>query len=306
MLGRPSIVELISSDLLLELEGVNALVSRADDEYKSFLIDGRRIDAPKLDLKYVQSWVLDFVRAETPKLPSHVMAYEPGCNIVANAEAHRRNAHILCMDIKSFFYSCSVQKVRLFFSGLNFGLSSEDIDALVALTTHSGSLPMGSPCSPAIANRIMLPVDAKIISALGASCVYTRYADDITVSSVNRIESGTVVKAVSEILDWYGFTLNQKKTRCMGRGDARRVTGVYIEPDGSLSIGSKRKRRLNGMIYSFLVHGVGSASEILGMLNFARLIDPCYVSDLILKYASYGAAREYGGLISALKHAVDT
>lgn len=299
---RPSIVDKICRDLLLEREDLERLIENVGSEYKSFMVGERRIDAPKLDLKYVQSWILDYVRAETPELPAFVAAYEPGCSIVANAKAHCGNAHVLCMDIRGFFRSCSSDIVRSFFTAMNVGLSEQDTNILTMLSTHNGSLPMGSPCSPAIANRIMLPIDYELISALGGSRVYTRYSDDITLSSASRLDVAAIVDTASEILGAYGFEINPKKIRCVGRGDARKVTGVYITPDGFLSIGSRRKREINTMVYRFLMYGEGSAAKILGMLDFARSVEPRYVTNLIIKYAMYGRAAECGGVISALKY----
>lgn len=302
-----SIVDALCRDLMLEREHLEELLSNPSDCYKSFVLGGRRIDAPRLDLKYVQRWILDFVRAETAELPSFVTAYESGRSVVANAELHRENQHILVMDIKHFFRSCTKDKVAAFFAGMRLrALSSElttsDVLILTKLVTHKGSLPMGSPSSPAIANRIMAPVDRELISELGGGFTYSRYSDDICVSSADFIDVASVVRLVREALIRYGFEVNNKKVRCMGCGDARRVTGIYIEPDGTLSIGAKRKRELNAMIYRFLVHGEGNASVIRGHIDFARSVNPAYVTDLLLKYENYGVAAKFGGVMGALVH----
>lgn len=304
-----SIVDQLCRDLLLERSDLDVLVANVDSQYKSFHAGGRRIDAPKLGLKYVQCWILDFVRAETSEPPRFVTAYESGRGIVHNAEFHRRNSHLLVMDIRHFFRSCTEGKVRSFYEHMSVGegsarkiLRDSEVQTLTSLSVHRGSLPMGSPCSPVIANRIMEPVDSELMSGLGPHYAYSRYSDDICVSSKERIDVGHVLRITRHVLESHGFRLNDKKVRCMGRGDARRVTGVFIMPDGTLSIGSKRKGELNRKLYQFLVHGDGDASEIRGILDFARSVNPRYVTELLLKYQNYGYAAEYGGVMAALEH----
>ena len=84
-----SIVDALCRDLMLEREHLEELLSNPSDCYKSFVLGGRRIDAPRLDLKYVQRWILDFVRAETAELPSFVTAYESGRSVVANCDGYQ-------------------------------------------------------------------------------------------------------------------------------------------------------------------------------------------------------------------------
>ncbi|WP_419913485.1 reverse transcriptase domain-containing protein [Hoeflea sp.] len=56
---------------------------------------------------------------------------------------------------------------------------------------------------------------------------YTRYADDLTFSTSERIPSG-LVDMVAQVVSKYGFAINAKKTKFMGRGDRMEVTGVVI------------------------------------------------------------------------------
>ena len=305
MAKQGSIRDRLCSDLMLESEHIDEVLSSPANHYKTFVSNGRKIDAPKLELKYIQSWIYDFVRKETPKLPPFVTAYEPGSSIVSNAAAHCGNAHILALDIRHFFKSRAKDKVGSFFGGVHVGdtkikLTPSDVSFLTRLSTYKGSLPMGSPCSPSIANRIMLPVDKELIDALGSGMTYTRYSDDICVSSRMYIDVSRTLELVGSILVRNGFALNEKKVRCMGRGDARRVTGVYLEPDGSLSIGSKRKRELNAKLYRFLLYGEGNTEEIRGLIHFARSVDPAYVTSVLLKYENYGSAAVRGGVMGAL------
>ncbi|MBQ9006609.1 MAG: RNA-directed DNA polymerase, partial [Atopobiaceae bacterium] len=249
----------------------------------------------------------------TKKMPPFVTAYEPGSSIAANARIHADNRHMLHLDIADFFHSCDADMVKEVFRSVRIGqgcdnrqagnpLTDEDTKLLVSLSTLRNRLTVGSPSSPFLANRILLPFDYEVQAALGPRYAYSRYSDDIIISSNDRIDSGLVVSVMSERLGERGFRLNDEKTRCAGPGDKRKVTGVILTPDGSLSVGRSRKRKLERDLYRYLVHGEGSARSILGMLDFCRSVEPSYVTKLLIKYKSYGIAETTpGGVIAALR-----
>lgn len=306
-----SIAVLMQNDFGFEDGYIESIASNSKHLYKKIIInDKKRIDEPSLELKVIQCWISDFLRNTTPLLPEYVTAYEYGCSVIKNAQVHSNHSHILTLDISSFFHSCTEDLVRKYFEtnkfsfgGLNNAqkLSVNDINLLIDLTCYRGSLSIGSPSSPAIANRLMLPIDKEIISTLDANCSYSRYSDDITISSDEWIAVDEVVQRVSEILKKYGFMLNDRKTHCTGKKDRRKITGVYLQPNGNLSIGRKRKNKLQKELYKYLVNQDGNPKHILGCINFAVQIEPTFVARLIAKYSNYGIAREKGVMSALLK-----
>lgn len=309
---QTSISDLIQGDLGFESDYVENLAKEASDFYKTVYIDDRQVNVPSAELKLVQCWISDFIRTVNPDLPKYVTAYERKSSITKNAFLHQDNAHILNLDIKDFFHSCNESMVRSVFTSLKgrctnldpvFPLKEEDINLLTNLACYKRTLSVGSPCSPAIANRIMIPVDKTIISNLPSYIVYSRYSDDMTFSSNKWIEVDTVAEVVSSVLESYGFRLNRTKTKCSGKGDKRLITGVFLMPDGSLSIGSKRKRELKKSLYQYLVAGQGNPAIILGRIYFAISVEPAWAARLLEKYADYGLAKGKG-VIEALRSRV--
>jgi len=305
-----SIVDTMISDLHLDRETIYSIANGPEAHYRAFMLGKRRIDALRPALKLLQTWIHDFVREETEELPAFITAYEKESSIRKNAELHHDKEHLLCIDIESFFASCSTAQIASVFAAIKVSdsptghkrfLTDAEIQLLTCLSSYRGSLSVGAPSSPIIANRIMHPIDLRIIAALGPSFVYSRYSDDICLSSHSWIDVEEALGLVNRELQNYGFRLNESKTRCCGRGNARRITGVYITPEGKLSIGSKRKRDLKSRLYQYLVRGEGRADELLGLVNFCALVEPRYVSALLAKYASYGSAVEHDGAIGALK-----
>ena len=307
------IVKAMTVELGLSESYIRELAVNADSHYRDVKIGDRVVQAPDDELKLVQRWIADVVRDGYPCKDGCVAAYEPGRSIVANAQIHASNAHVVVMEIYHFFRSCTKEMAAGVLSSVSFSQITgvrgyhpnvTEVDLLARLSCFSGALAVGSPCSPFIANRVLMKVDREIQHRLPCGCAYTRYSDDITVSSSDWLDRNKIVSIVDEALSMHGFQLNRKKTRCFGRGAPRKVTGVYILPEGSLGIGKKRKREYEKELYRLLVHGEGSAEAMLGKLDFCKQVDPGYYVKVMGKYASYGSALRAGGVIPALLSAV--
>src|SRR5579884_1578323 len=76
-------------------------------------------------------------------------------------------------------------------------------------------LPQGAPTSPALANLAAYRLDRRLHGlARSLQVNYTRYADDLTFSGSARLvrAAGTLRRAVAEIADQEGFTVNDAKS----------------------------------------------------------------------------------------------
>ena len=295
-----SIIKMISSDLSMGQNEILSIANSADSShYHKFISGGRRIDAPDQMLKLLQFWVADFVCMETPELPDYVTAYEQGRSIKNNASMH---AHVINLDIHHFFQSCTKDMVEKLFDSIEgYDLTSEDLKLLVSISTYKGHLTIGSPCSPFIANRIALPIDRDIRSKLPNDMRYSRYSDDISISSNNRINHELIVDVVANTLFSHGFEINRKKTHCFGKGGRRHVTGIFINPDGTLSLGHRRKKQLESMLYRYLIKLQGNPNEILGFVNFCNYVEPDFTRKTLLKYGKYGFACNYSSVVDFLR-----
>jgi retron-type reverse transcriptase len=115
-----------------------------------------------------------------------------------------------------------------------------------------GRLPQGAPTSPAIANLIALPLDAKLTHmSNGIGVVYSRYADDLSFSSQTLIPS-EFRAAVSEVTQVFGFKIQPSKTRLMGPAIRREVTGLTVNE--KISIPRRRRRKLRAYFHNIRLH----------------------------------------------------
>ena len=148
----------------------------------------------------------------------------------------------------------------------------------------------------------MASFDHEIAARLGERFVYSRYSDDICISSTEWIDSAEISTFVGSRLRQKGFDLNSDKTRCFGRGYLRKITGIYLDCNGVLRLGPQRKAELKRSLYQVLMRECDRnyAHRVLGHLSFCRQVEPDYYNALLAKYASYGKAVSCGGVMPAL------
>lgn len=120
--------------------------------------------------------------------------------------------------------------------------------------------------------------------------VYTRYADDITVSVQNRGFKDEVVAIVEKALaeaEGPRLMINPKKTRFGSKASGNAfVTGIRICQDGRLTLHRKYKDHVR-LLLSLQQKGELSIEQrpsIRGHLNYCAFADPPFFTKLSNKY----------------------
>lgn len=140
----------------------------------------RQILAPDDELKELQRRILRRLLARLRAHPA-VHGFERSRSIVTNALVHQRQEVVIRFDLVDFFPSTNERRVQRYFRRIGWNRQAAKI--LTRLCTHQGGLPQGAPTSPRLSNLVNYRLDARLAGmakALGG--VYTRYADDITIS----------------------------------------------------------------------------------------------------------------------------
>lgn len=167
----------------------------------------RQIWSPIPRLKYAQRWILDNI---LNNLPIHGSAhgFVIGKSIVSNAEIHTNSRMLVKLDIKDFFPSVSLKRVKGVFRHAGYPehiatllamlctesprqlVSQNNVNYYVALGERC--LPQGAPTSPAITNVVCLNLDRRLAGlAEKHGLRYSRYADDLTFSLPNAPEKSS-------------------------------------------------------------------------------------------------------------------
>ncbi len=111
---------------------------------------------------------------------------------------------------------------------------------IAQIACHDNALPQGSPSSPFISNFVANILDVKLLRLCKrAHCTYTRYADDLTFSTNERLfpleiaeplagAEWMVGRQLQDIIESNGFKLNPDKTRMSLRRSRQSVTGLVV------------------------------------------------------------------------------
>lgn len=278
-----NLLEQMNSDLGIDIQYIK-FCSKRNDLYAQYYIPKkngklRKILQPSKELKVLQYWLGKNIFKFFP-ISKYSTAYQKGCSVKKNADYHKECNYVLHTDIVHFFESitretmtCFFQKNRIIVDELQ--LSSEEIDLIMDLVLYKGNnLVVGSVASPIISNCVMYEFDIKMSKLLESKKMnYTRYADDIVISS-NQFIDVSIIEDIDYLLKEYGFKRNTGKTYFMSKHKKREITGVVIDNNNnSLSIGTKKYSRLKQDIYNYLVKNKGSVSEIKGMLSYLKDIN---------------------------------
>jgi RNA-directed DNA polymerase len=239
-----------------------------------------------------------------PLLLHHLKGHDPigyvkGKNILQNAMHHQHNRVILKLDFVDFFPSIKTRDwdILLASSKNTMVLKSDSPFYKQLLFWGQGSttprcLSIGAPTSPALSNIMMFRLDTRLSQiATRMNVIYTRYADDITVSGqtaedVSRFESSfitTIKNTKSPVL-----TMNSEKRGLYLKGQRRMVTGLILTPNGEISIGRERKRLISVMLHKIEVSTLNSRqmSYLKGMLGFSLATEPDFISRMRRKYGN--------------------
>lgn len=181
-----------------------------------------------------------------------VHGFVKGKNIATNATAHLGKKNLLTLDITKFFESITIDRVALAFTELGF--EERISQALSEITTLSGNLVQGFHTSPVIANLVSNQMDIEIDNHCKANnSIYTRYADDISISSDGDLPS---YSSIIEIISKHGFVVNESKSKFFRRGQKQYVTGLSIFDNKYPRIPKRIKKRIRQELYYICKFGL--------------------------------------------------
>lgn len=210
----------------------------------------REICSPSWKLRERQRWILKHILSKY-KLPDCVHGFAQGKSIVTNARCHIGANEVACVDIKDFFPSITIDRVYNIFLSLGY---NEDVSQIMAdLCTNEGILPQGAPTSPMLSNIAMSEFDEEMMRyAEKEKIVYTRYADDITISGNSRIEKH--LETVEMLIEHQKFQLNKDKTHIMKGNHRKIITGLVVSD--TVKIPKRYKRKFRQELYYCYKYGI--------------------------------------------------
>lgn len=293
-----------------------------NSNYKMYAVakrsGGRRfIHAPTKKILTIQSFINEYILNNIS--PHHrSFAYHKNGGIAKCAVQHLGAKWIFKFDLKDFFYSISEYQVYKIFKELGYTplLSFElarlttttrlpkskqsylkNIDYFSLDTTKNkknfiyynnqiGVLPQGSPSSPALSNLASYNLDECLYKyACEHEMIYTRYADDIAISSCKiplMKSKSLIINDIISIIRKNNFIENREKINISGPGSKKLILGLLV--DGNrVRISKEMYKRINIKLYAINKFGLNKVAKRYGF------------------YSSYGLYNHIEGLLAYVK-----
>lgn len=244
------------------------------------------------------------LRRALTNLPLHPSsyAYQEGRTIYECAQQHLGARWMLKFDLHDFFgqvlerdvfrvfqdrgYSPLVSlelarictRARISSGGSNAGrygrIPTYDVNV-------RGRLPQGAPTSGALSNAVATPLDHDLHAfATGAGFVYTRYSDDMVMSSghdFDRTQAVPMIREVTRLVAAQRFRLHRKKTRVIPPGARHIVLGLLVDGD-EVRLTPEFRRRVEVHIRGVREFGLVRHADHRGfrsLLSFISHVDGC-------------------------------
>jgi RNA-directed DNA polymerase len=267
--------------------------------YTSFTIKkksgaDRTIHAPVKGLKEFQK-ALNIILQCVFEPHKAATGFVIGKSIVDNAKTHCKQNYVYNIDLKDFFPSIDKSRVwgRLLSSPFNLNASEDrkkianmiaalccakmKVERLVdnnwISNIHADVLPQGAPTSPILTNAICERLDIRLSGlAKRFGLNYTRYADDITFSSLHNTylndkketehifsKNTTFDVELRRIINDQKFHIKESKVRLQKQGYRQEVTGLSVNK--KVNVHRKYTKQLRQWLYEWESKGYEKAYQ---------------------------------------------
>lgn len=203
-------------------------------------------------------------------------------SIYSNVACHSGARFVVMQDIKNFFPSISEDKVLNIFKGV-LGFGDEVSILLAKLTTRKGEVPQGASTSSYLSNLVFWDVEPRLVRwAKANNLAYSRFADDITISSKVYIDEGLktdIIRKVTGMLASKGFYQKRSKMHALKKGqvivskgkkEPFVVTGLAVSgPKPGVAKSERKKIRAAVKEFENLANSGAFFEDIEGKFNSA-------------------------------------
>lgn len=198
----------------------------------------RNIAAPSKGLGHILYYV-NIMLKSIYQPSDFAMGFVEGRSVVDNAIRHIGQNYVFNTDLENFFPSIEQPRVWKRFQLKPFNFKQPIANILAGLCcikeknedgTFRYVLPQGAPTSPLITNAICDNLDRRLNGlARRFNLHYSRYADDITFSSMRNVFNKEEFRMeLKRIIEGQNFKMNEAKTRLQKRGERQEVTGLTV------------------------------------------------------------------------------
>lgn len=278
-----------------------------EENYTSVHWKTRTIYKASRTLKDFHTFLSSFVLEHLPSDTSVSFAYRKGVALMQAVEPHAKSRAFFQADLERFFDSITAPLIRKVLTENQTPAADlqEHLEHVLTLLTVDSKLPIGYSTSPLLSNACLLPFDQRLAQvSLERGWIYTRYADDIMLSTQHRTELSEAKTVIEECLAAElgdGFNLNPAKSKLTTIGRKVKLLGLVILPTGHITIDRAVRSRIESQIHFYLSdrarlagifeceHDEGmeeGLERLSGLISYANAADPAYLEKLRRKFGA--------------------
>lgn len=241
----------------------------------------RHLQEPNARLMAALHQLDDWCESNPSRMPVHEAAhgFVRGRSIATHAATHANAAVLISVDLEDWFDTITVPRVEKSLKAV--GWTSDAARVAARLCTYNDTLPQGAPTSPRVANCVARFLDRQLaLLARRFGCRYTRYADDLTFSSVEGKGRSTVqrfLQQVEKVANGEGFRVKWKKVKVSRAWTRMEVAGLTVNPvPGFADVRVSRQfvRRVGAAIHNFSRgRAEWTREQIVSALSFVRMVN---------------------------------
>jgi len=278
----------------------------SDDVVKKREVNGVLICAPSPQLKNNLKFLNKVIFRNLAFDSNVVHAFVKGRSVYTALESHAAGKYFFLTDIRNFYSCITKNDVKKVLERDKRIIPISDfenyIDKIVDITTFEEGLPIGFPTSPLLSNAFLYEFDKTLSDyASRLELTYTRYADDIIISSGKLTELLGLKDQIQRFLCDNAspkLVLNNSKTRIIHQGNKVKILGLVILPNGKITIDRKYKNLIECLLHYYVRDKSkfddllksrlsGNFGKLFGLLHYSNSIDPVYMLRLQRKYGLY-------------------
>lgn len=167
-----------------------------------------------------------------------------------NAKLHSGSSILIHYDIQNFYDSIKAKYIKgIYQYFLKF--HPEVANILLALSTHKNMLPQGAPPSSYLSNLVFWDVEPSLVNELSKMGIkYSRYIDDITLSSISKLTPSAIRKVkrmIERFISSKELRINSRKSKIQRKGEVMSVCNLNIN-SGRPTLPSKEKSKIRTAI----------------------------------------------------------
>ena len=277
----------------------------------------RTINAPNDEFKKVLNELKDYLSGLMfCSYHTAAYAYINGRGIINERQKHQKweSKWFAKFDFHDFFGSTTLDFVMQQFEHIYpfsaicyYQEGREELRKALSLCFLDGGLPQGTPISPWLTNVIMIPFDHimqnslnKVTFADGTTerFVYTRYADDLSISSRKNFDSKRIEEFILDLLSEMNapFTLNREKTTYGSSRGRNWHLGLMLNKDNNITVGYRRKKQLKAAMHNYVMDTknqhpwqLDDLYSLQGEISFCNMVEKEVVKNMISAFKTrYG------------------